>query len=387
MHFLSFLLRALLSNLRTVSVSAREQRKLEARGIADPTLQRYLVWRRSTFALVLLPTLLSAGIATTNQFYDAPGPARFIWNAFGVTATTTNSPPSSYTAFGVFADSVQLFSLFAVPLSALIAVFFWSRWKLSRRIILAGWLIAFLVPMLLALCPWGWWGYEDLSERYGADDIRKYKRVVDGFREGASYLVTLMPTVLSLIPGVQYACLRIKTLQPESMLPGWFLVSASPFYSLLMLVVFVAINQVASDPLFLIGMFLWLGAPLLFVVWANYFTRPLTNDADFQRMWRVQLLVQTLIMVAMGLLTWYLFTKEIFGFRLLGLGDKSLLHPADLVQYALEYLGRMLFVTVLAADLFLQMNLSIWHNTRALVGSPGAESYDRTMEELERISR
>ena len=73
---------------------------------------------------------------------------------------------------------------------------------------------------------------------------------VIGMREGVKHMaglsllgaisvyVTLMPSVLSLIPGVIRACLRIKALIPESVLPGLFLIAAAPLYFLIFLVTF-----------------------------------------------------------------------------------------------------------------------------------------------------
>ena len=68
-----------------------------------------------------------------------------------------------------------------------------------------------------------------------------------GIAYGAEYLITLLPTVFSLVPGIQRSCLRVKTLLPQSILPGWFLVAACPFYAMVMLVIFVAANQVAGS--------------------------------------------------------------------------------------------------------------------------------------------
>ena len=104
-------------------------------------------------------------------------------------------------------------------------------------------------------------------------------------------MVVLLPTVLSLVPGVQRACLRVKTLVPESMLPGWFLVAAAPFYALFLLVIFIAINQITSEPLLLISMLLLAGAPFIYVFRADVFTRPLMTEADYLRMRRVQQVV------------------------------------------------------------------------------------------------
>ena len=74
-----------------------------------------------------------------------------------------------------------------------------------------------------------------------------------------------MPAVLSLLPGVLRGCLRIKALIPESILPGLFLVAATPLYILLFLVIFTTVNQVIGDLLLVLGILALLGAPMLYL--------------------------------------------------------------------------------------------------------------------------
>jgi hypothetical protein len=72
------------------------------------------------------------------------------------------------------------------------------------------------------------------------------------------------------------------------------------------------------------------------------------------------------------------------GIRLLGLDPKfSLLQPLDLLEFFLEIIGRGMFMTVLGADLFMQLNLTAWKSTRNFFGSPAAESYDTIMSAME----
>ncbi|RLS47503.1 MAG: hypothetical protein DWH84_00485, partial [Planctomycetota bacterium] len=70
MFLIRVIRRAFASNLRTIPVSHDEQAKLEALGIHDPTIQRFLVWRRSIVVVVVLATLLSAGLTTYVEFTE-----------------------------------------------------------------------------------------------------------------------------------------------------------------------------------------------------------------------------------------------------------------------------------------------------------------------------
>lgn len=290
------------------------------------------------------------------------------------------------TAFGQFTDFVQLLSLYALPVAALAAVLVWTRLRLSFGIMVAAFAFAFLTPLLIALCPWSWWGYEEPALSPQAQPIEFLESKLEGMFEAAAYLVTLLPTVLSLVPGVQRACVRVKMLMPQAVLPGWFLVVASPFYALFLLVVFVAVHQVDSHPLFFSGMLLFLLAPLVYAVRADLFTRPISTAEDERRIRSVQRVVGAMTGLAGALLTTYLATREVGGIRLLGFDPKTaVLVPLDVIEFALEVLSRSMFMTALGADLFLRMNLSAWRNTRDFAGSAESARYDRIMDELQRI--
>ncbi len=412
--------RAFASNLRTIPVSNGEQAKLEALGIHDPTIQRYLAWRRSIVLVVVLATFLSAGLTTYVEFTeteDRPDLLEAVTEhllegakeavpAAGLVlpadhemeddedepdedeATASKGKESDRTkALGQIADGVHLFSLYALPLAALAVACCWTRLKLSFQFLLVGFLIAFFVPMLVALCPWSWWGEPEQKVTFDQDPRLYLQLLLEGLLEGAQQMVVLLPTVLSLVPGVQRACLRVKTLVPESMLPGWFLVAAAPFYALFLLVIFIAINQITSEPLLLISMLLLAGAPFIYVFRADVFTRPLMSEADFLRMRRVQQVVSGVTALAGLLLVVYLAPQQYFGIHLVGLDVKtSLLGPLNIAGFLLELIGRSLFMTVLGADLFMRMNLPTWQHHRTLAGSSAAEGYDRVMGAMEQIS-
>ena len=441
--------RAFAVNPQALPVSSRENATLQARGLHEPTLRCYLAWRRSLMLFVVLSTLLSAGLATYRQLTETDERAELFDRIAERFSAQTSTPapltpvplpsgplpfpplpaaddaeededddevpaagtsgvslsasaqsqaeadedvedpeePPPETAFGKFTDFVQLMSLYALPVAALAVVLLWTRLRLSFWIMVAAFTFAFMVPLLIALCPWSWWGYEETVFSPQTQPLQYLEATVEGLLEGTAYLVTLLPTVLSLVPGVQRACVRVKMLMPQAMLPGWFLVVASPFYTLFLLVMFVAVNQVDSHPLFFCGMLLFLLAPLTYAVRTDLVTRPLSSPDDFRWLRAVQRVVGGTTGLAAALLTTYLATREVAGVRLLGLDPaRSILGPLDLVEFGLEFLSRSMFVTALGADLFMRMNLAAWRNTQAFAGSPDAAGYDRVMGALERLS-
>src|SRR5581483_2408581 len=117
---------------------------------------------------------------------------------------------------------IDLVTLYALPATALIALLLWARPRWSRRVLVGGWLLAFGVPFATALFPVEW--RERLSEK---PLLHAVEQVVYSWLYGLAYYVTLMPAVLSLLPGLVRACLRLKTLLPASILPGWCLAASA----------------------------------------------------------------------------------------------------------------------------------------------------------------
>jgi hypothetical protein len=412
MHLFTMIRRAFSANPRAIPVSDRENRTLEAWGIQQPVIRSYLAWRRSVMFAVIIFTLLSAGLMTYRTFWESGEQLDVLQTMaehFRLNELRALQPESDaditqaaekaneeieeedeeedpQTAFGRFTEAVELISLNILPLAALAVAAQWTRFQISSRIMVSAFAFSFLVPLLIGLCPWSWWGYVEPTYDSRTQPLDYFKLQAEGLWEGMQYLVALLPTVLSLVPGVQRACIRVKFLLPESILPGWFLVMASPFYALFLLVVFVALNQFHSHPFFFAGMLLLIFAPLCYVARADDFTKPLSAEEDYRRIFAVKRVAGAMTALAGLLLLAYLTTHQAFGVHLLGLDYKnSLLVPLDVVEFLLEILARSMFVTVLVADLFMRMNLKAWKNSREFGSSTEAESYDRVLEELARI--
>lgn len=353
--------RALSWNLRAIPVQPEEEASLLANGVDEADARRYLVWRRSVLLVVAIATLLPVLLKT-------------------IEVATTDYRGA--TALGTLLNIAGAFPIYAIPLTAWLAAKVWDQHRRSRTLLLRGWLFAFLMPLFLALFPITW--RIDMSQ---ADQsaVASFSALISFFYAAVVY-VTLMPAVLALIPGVLRACLRIKALIPESILPGLFLVAATPLYVLLFLVIFTTVNQVAGNGLLILGVLALTGAPLLYLVNGRLFTRPLRSEEEVAKIGSVQKLVLTVMAIGVGLLVLYAFTTEIFGKSLIGTEEgSSIMRPwsPSLFQFPIEYFVRSLFTTVLVADMFMLMNLALWRHSREFQASPEAASYDRLMVEIE----
>lgn len=329
--------------------------------------------------LVLFFTALTAIIDTTIKLIYGSRPSFNI-----VIWLDPDTPPPPQTLFGDLGDLVWALSFYAMPASALLALVFWTRPRKSRTILLAGWAASFLVPVAIALTPWGWWNVEPPpAATYEASLARQYGRVTEGLIWGYYYIVVLSPAVLALVPGIMRACICIKRLLPESILPGWFLVLAAPFNSLLVLVVVVALTQIAPSPLLVMGMLLWLAAPMAYLVRASAFIRPFSTSEDLRKQARVQNFVWSMFIVSLAFLIGYGATWEVSGLHLIGMDSKtSLFRPWQVGRYLLNLLGNSLYISVLGADLLLGACLLVWRHHREFTQSTRTAEYDHLMQQL-----
>ncbi len=355
-------------DLSTVPVEPDEEAKLIANGVDDEDARRYIAWRRSVLLVVTYPTLLFALLAT--------------WSFL-------QADKSGLTGLGTGLELVRIAMLFALPATAWLAAKCWDNHRRSRTILLKGWLVAFMGPLALALVPYTW--RIDLRAANPQMDASQLESSSAGLGLGAALavFVMLLPTVLSLIPGVMRACLRIKTLIPESILPGFFLIAATPFYMLLALVIFTAVNQFAGHLLLIVAVGCILGGPVLYMLNSRTFIRPLRTPEEVAKIGAVQKMVSIIILVGLGVLIFYLFTVPMAGTggrTILGANAAtSLVRPwnANVIQFPIEYVVRSLFTMALVADLIMLMNLALWRQSQAFHAAPEAAQYDRLMTEIE----
>jgi hypothetical protein len=350
---------------------------------AERTLQRHLAWRRSALVLVIAFTGLTAAIDTATRLVGGPRTSFSF-----VLQLDPDEGLGEQTWFGDLADLLWSLSFYAMPAAALLALLLWARPRASRVVLLAGWCASFLVPVAIALTPWSWWTVEPPPPTtHAARLARQYERIVEGLAWSNYYVFVLSPAVLALIPGLLRACVRVKRLLPESILPGWFLVAAAPFNSLLVLVMVVALAQVAPSPLLLAGMLLWLAAPLAYLFRARTFTRPLRSSEDMRGLVYAQFVSWALLLASLGCLIAYAASWQAFGLRLVGLEPRtSLVRPWEVARYFLGFLGHSMFVTVLGADLLLRATLAVWQDQREFLQADRTNEHDQFMEKLKLLT-
>lgn len=385
--------RASSSNLLSLPLSETETRLLLAHSLHEESLGSFLLWRRSTLLLAGLITLftpITQGLVALEVYWLT----QYLWSTTGLVVQT-----------------IRHLALFVLPIASLIACWFWRTPTTSRLVLFLGWILSFLIPILLALIPTHWlFDLSTLSTVQQAEVLKEFlvslevpvnldagiERATQALNKAIDILgglvngFLLLPTILSLIPGLFRACGLVKTWFPESPLPGWSLMSITPLYCFGFLVGLVVVHQILGSVMVLLSGLLFTLVPVVYIVRIPLFLRP-TLRQDFQQQFFFLRSLQALAVTASAILLGiYLHSIEIIwdekGVRLFGLSeDTSLLQPWSFTQFLFEYLGRALYLTVLLTDLLVLMLVDSWKRTQTFLDTESAQQYDRNMEQLARI--
>lgn len=353
-----FVLRAVNANPAGIAPSPAEEERLAAAGMTDPLARRYAVWRRAVLWVSVVPTAFAAVFGLIDAIAMDKAETEHLSN------------------FGVLLTYLQAFAVFALPLAAVMAANAYHDLTASARWVVLGAAVSLGVPLGIAFVP----SNLVLSSRAEGAAV-----AVQGFVMGLGYYLTLTPAILSLLPAVSRGCVRVKSFLPQSLVPGWGLVASVPLFVLLTLATLVLLYKFVGNFLLVLGLILWIGAPLLYLTKYRLLTRPMTEQRDTDELAKTQVAVASAIVGGVVLIVLYLFTAKLGDMRLLGFDSKdSILQPwsLDLHTTWTEFVGRSLFLTVLFADLMVRMALSVWREERAFAGTDAAKKFDRTMSGL-----
>jgi len=359
------LLRAVSRDLRDIEITPEEAPRLIAHNVHDRAIQQYLLWRRSWLFVLLPIALVAAVIQIIGLFRDGLDLSSMSW-------------------FGVFVlGTMVILQMVGYPIAAALAVWKWDQLRFSRWVLVGGFFASYLLPFIVALIPFG--NFIVIQET--DPQVVAQQKVFSGIVGAVIWLVTLLPALLAILPGILRASVRIKSLLPESIVPGWLIVMTAPFFSLLLLVAFAIVNQVAGNLLLIIGMLLIMAAPAVFLVRTDLLIKPVTQPVERRRLEMMQAGYVVTIGIGMALLMLYFVTVDILGRPLVG-NTADAAAPAmigvgefswQVTSFVITYLAKSFFVTAVAIDLFMLLNLSVWKNLKAFEGTGHAAEYDRIM--------
>jgi len=194
--------RVLKSDFQIIHATQSEIEKLESSSnpVDSPLAQDYASWRRS----LLMICILVLGITLVFTGYDV----------FTETFNSLKHPVIRLQAFSLFAFQIISFFL------CIIAARNWATIKISRTYTRLAWVIQFAGPFILFFTPLSLF----VSNQLVLISL------------GFSSIVTLAPKIFGLFPGLIRCSLSIKTLLPESSVPGWLSIVIAPIYILFLCV-------------------------------------------------------------------------------------------------------------------------------------------------------
>lgn len=307
--------RIAISNFIGEGVTEDERKVLIEAGINSPMSQNYLAWRRALlwFAAATLAIVVVLRIGSYfTDFDELPGILQFVMVVLFVAQIAT------------------------CGLAALAAVR-WSRVESTRSLARFSWFCLFLVPLLLFLIPVG--------RFIGADDFANEQERL-GFIAtiGILYSLSLLPKLIGLFPALIRSSLTLKTLLPESPMPGWIAVIIAPLYALFLAVVLVVVVQVEN---------LWLSiaigaltlSPTRIVLCAGRLVQPCDEKQAMANVTQVRR--STWILNGIGLAAGIAFAIEILT------KYENDITAGNILEFACSIAGSFLLLTVVTSDLLI----------------------------------
>lgn len=364
----------------SIRVSPREQAALQTAGVTDPPVQRLLVWRR-TVLVVILPLLV---VACVLALVDV------------VQLMSGDSLEAEYqTGFGTVIAWLPPVTLLALPLGAVIAVARWTDTHRSSRLLISSWVVATVTPLVTALFPLEWsWDFDTMGE----DDARLQNRtllewlghspqdaeailddpavqtelqqdiatmttgnaIAAGMFSAVTFTVVLLPVIVGLVNGVLRGARRTKTTFPSAIVPGWFVVIAAPFYSIVLCTMFAIISPLLGDGSLTVGILLLALAPLANLLFMRKFTRPMPRAEAGPVFFRSTLISFALSFVGVALVLLYLFTGEVHDTSVLGSSDDvndglALFSYVSISQAGVGMVARFQFTMLVMTFLFTRL--------------------------------
>ncbi|MBV9127479.1 MAG: DUF4339 domain-containing protein [Verrucomicrobia bacterium] len=326
-----FARRILASNFTKEAAGADEKLALErARTpVTFPIGQNYAAWRRA----ILWFSGVGLAISALAQIPD------LLRNV-----TTQQNVPVIFRLIFLLLFGFQV----AASGLALWGALVWAEVPSSRRLARLAYFCQFLGPLLLFCIPARWLMSGSLAE------LRTY-----GTLYAVIAVIFLMPKIFGIMPGLVRACLTLRTLVPESPMPGWICVLIAPLYCLLFSVLVIVAAQAGSGLLFLAFLVVFL-APLFVILDARNLCRP-ANEADMNR--------------TLTALRWRMLLATIAGLLLLLWAGYDVLkslnwHMSSLLNFFASLVGNVFLVTAVASDFLIGLMRTGFNQEEELRASP-----------------
>ncbi|MCA8951456.1 MAG: hypothetical protein KDE27_18255 [Planctomycetes bacterium] len=351
-----------------------------AAAVEPPLAQDYAAWRRA--GLWLAAVLLSlAGVLSVidyQSFGSALAEQALTSQGAEVTeAHLEQALKNVENAVGAgnleLLDNLQmtiLGSKLVVALFAVLAALRWVRVRESRRMSLLAFVVALGVPLVLAAIPWTrFMDLEEPARGLGLGQAAQIKAML-GLVLASAFAAMLIPKLFSVFPGILRSAMTLKTLLPESAIPGWAVIAFAPIYAVFLMILLSVINQMQASTVLTLGVGALVAAPVLYVVHAKDVVRGHSADEVTELIRKVRSKVLLCNGFGIILLVIYLF-------------DLESVPVLTKLHMLIEGFGSVVLTMVVFSDMALPLLGLEFRQSRELQGSSLAESLQARLGELD----
>ncbi|MBK8978413.1 MAG: hypothetical protein IPM29_21135 [Planctomycetes bacterium] len=353
-----FLNRARRGDLSTDHAQDDEREALRER-IESPLGQDYAAWRRAALwvagALLALTALLNLANWIDALTQDD--------STFGGLPRRVRSDLSALVAV---LESALFLSAAVAAVFVIGAARQWTDLGSSRRSARIAWALLFLTPIVMAVIPWS---ALVSNEGLGEAESTMLQASV-GLIIAIALFMKIGPVVIGLCAGVVRSSMTVKTLLPESPLPGWAAVAFAPLYALLLIVVMVIVHQTSGNVVLFLGIGALVASPLTYLLRARDLLRPHRAEEISTVLVGIRTRAAILNLAGIALLGIFVLTKADLGV-LQGLGFVS------------AALGGALLMTVVAADLMIDLIGAEWRQSHTAESASLRAQLDAKLAELQ----
>ena len=227
----TFARRIMVSNFTSETVLPDESAALAAAVIpvTAPVAQNYAAWRRAMLWFSGVGLTVAMAVNIVDDFK----------NTFG----GDSLPILRLILIGLLCVKI------ITPALLINAALKWTDIRASRRLSRRAIFLTFIVPLLLFLLPVTGLSGADELRKAGLETPEQLKGI--GIGLGLAAMVFLLPHFLGLFPGIVRACMTLRTLVPESPVPGIIIALILPLFAMLLLIALAVVAQAGSLLLFL----------------------------------------------------------------------------------------------------------------------------------------
>jgi hypothetical protein len=344
--------RAAVWRLERVSATPAEAAALATAGITDAAVQGYAAWRRSAL-FVAAPVVALTAVLAVVGFKDVE----------------TDDP---ITQLGVLAQILPLLGPVALAIGVAAGIANWTAVKKGSRALSIGWVLSVVLPLIPALMPIDWLLDHDSLVQLAGGDVATVDAILGLTKVelAVGYLIALLPILITFPGGVVRASLRAKGLLPSAALPGFFLVTTAPFYSLIVLVAVVLLIQFLGTGLLVAGAVLLALSPWVYVINRRHFIGNAVGDGMSDGLDKATKTNGWLSLAGLAAIVLWALTSKVQGLDVLDKGDGGWFDALTVGRTLAEAFARSFVTTVAFTHIFLSLTVTAWKANKAAADDP-----------------